>query len=155
MFGEKKMKLRKFKFGIFLLLFLLCGISAEAANCQLHVSLGQEGSQVKLAIYKIADAKEDTYQWLEKYDGINIQLENLKKAQELKDASEKIRGWIEEKNLLADKTGQTNESGELVFSVESGAYLIVKESTEGEMAPVLVMLPEGYDFIPSINAFLK
>lgn len=139
------MKLRKFKFGVFLLLFILCGISAEAANCQLHVSLGEEGSQVELAIYQIAEAKEDTYQWLEKYDEINIQLTELKKAKELKDASEKIHSWIEEKNLQPDKNGQTNDSGEIVFAVDSGAYLIVKESKEGEMAPVLVMIPEGYD----------
>lgn len=139
------MRFRKFKFGIFLLLFLLCGISAEAANCQLHVSLGKEGSQIKLSAYKLADAKEDTYEWLSEYDGIDVQLSELKKAKDIKEASEKTYDWIKDKKIQAEKSGLTNESGEIVFSVDTGAYLIAKESTEGEMAPVLVMIPDGYD----------
>lgn len=139
------MKLRKFKFGILVILFFLCSISVEAASCRLQVSLGKEGSQVELSIYKIANVKEAAYEWLPEYNGMDIELSQLEKAKDIKEASEKIRDWIEEKKLPPDKTGQSNESGELVFSVDSGAYLIVKESAEGEMAPVLVMIPEGYD----------
>lgn len=139
------MKLRKFKLGIFLIMFLICSISVEASNCQLQVSLGKEADQVELSIYKIAEAEENGYECLSDYNEIDLELMQLKKANDIKDASRKVYAWIKDQNISADKKGQTNDDGQVVFSVDCGAYLIAKESKEGEMAPVLVMIPNEYD----------
>lgn len=138
-------KLRKCYVGVFLTLFLMLGSCAEAAGYQLNISLGKEGSGVTLAAYRIADATEQGYEWRKEYEGIGIELSQLKKAKEMQEAAKKLQSWIEEKKLSATHGVTTDQSGKTVILAESGAYLIVKESTEGEMSPVLVMIPKDYD----------
>lgn len=138
-------KLGKFNLGIILVLFLAFGISVKAAGYQLNISLGKEGGQVTLSLYKVAEATEDGYVWLEDYQTFGTELSSLKKAKETQAAAKELQALILEEKISPDKTKTTDADGNTAFSIEAGAYLMLKDSSEGEMSPVLVVVPLDYE----------
>lgn len=131
--------------GVACMLLLLCGLKAEAAGYQLNISLGKTGGSVGLSLYRIADAQERGYQWLTDYEGMDLELSGLKKAKETQNAAKEIAAWIQEKKLPAAQSSQTDAGGRAAFSAEAGAYLLVKDTAEGEMSPVLILIPKDHE----------
>lgn len=134
------MKFRKMSFMLCMLLVLLSGISAYAAGYELEVSLGEKGTSVELALYKVADIKNDEYVWDDEYKGVGVDLTKVSTAAETKAAAEKVYQWIQKKDLQPKAQGTTNEKGIVSFVADAGVYVLVKTSEEGSMAPVLFVL---------------
>ena len=137
------MKFRKMSFILCMMILLFGGITAYAAECNLGISLGEKGAEVELAVYKVSDIQDGEYLWLSEYEGVNVDLTKVSSAAETKEAAEKLYGWITEKSLSASLRGTTDENGSVSFQLDSGVYVIAKESEKGSMAPVLLMLSEG------------
>ena len=136
------MKFRKMGFILCMMMLLFGGITAYAAECDLGITLGEKGAEVELAVYKVSDIQDGEYVWLPEYEGVKVDLSKVSSAAETKEAAEKLYGWVTEKNLSATLRGTTDENGSVSFKLDSGAYVIAKESEKGSMAPVLLILSE-------------
>lgn len=136
------MKFRKMSFILCIMMFLFSGLAAYAAECELGIALGEKGAGVELAIYKVAEIKDGEYVWLSDYEGIKVDLDKVSSAEETKEAAQKLYSWSTEKNVEAQLAGVTDEKGSISFEVNTGVYVIAKQSEKGSMAPVLFMVSE-------------
>lgn len=138
-------KLRKIHLGIVLIIFMLCGIHAEAAEYQLKISLGKDGGRIALNLYQIAEAAGSTYECLPVYQGADVRLTSLKTAKETKNAAQTLADYIKKNQCSPSKSVETGSDGKVTAAVGAGAWLLTKESEEGEMAPVLILIPADYE----------
>ena len=139
------MNFRKISYLIITAVLALNCITVQAAESQLRIFLGKDAKNVELSIYDIAESVNDEFELLPEYEGLEIDFSNLTTAQESKEAAEEVYGWIQENAIVAEQKTLTNEEGKAVFLVEKGLYLLMEESDEGEMAPVLLNVLEEFD----------
>ena len=139
------MNFRKFGYLVGVSVFMLCSVVTQAAQSQLRIFLGKNAVNVGLSIYSVAEHTSDGLKLLPEYSGLEIDFGKLSKAQESKNAAEAVYEWIQDKNIEEDQTSVTNEEGKAAFNVDSGLYLLAKESGDGEMSPVLLNVLEEFE----------
>lgn len=126
-------------------IFTFCSIVTHAAESQLRIFLGNDAPDVQLSIYNIAENRENGFELLPQFDGVDIEFDKLDTAQSSKEAAEAVYQWIVQQEIKEDQTCLTNEEGKANFSVDSGLYLLAKISDEGQMAPVLINVLEEFE----------
>lgn len=108
---------------------------------------GQIGSTrggIRFYCIKAAEVKAGEYVLQKQFEDVQVDLNALENAEDLKNAAEQLTKKVEEK----DRSAETDENGKVVFSdLETGVYLIYAESTEkyDAIEPSLIAVPTWSD----------
>lgn len=121
-------------------------VHAEKSSGSITVRPEHSESEMKFAVYRIADYEDGQYTILPEYDFSdgNIDLNSIENASQSKEYAKKLAGWTE-KNTLPAKWQKCTENGVMTLDkAPLGMYLIVQVRHEADdvmVAPYLIGVP--------------